>query len=173
MTTSVRRSILACAALAALVLPMARASAAPTEAERTAETKLLKIINRAREAQDLRPVREHDTILEEARAQSERMAEAGELNHAGLEARKNRIAREDDGIDPDQICEAVAQAPVGNVAKQMKKIFKAWRAAEAQRDCLLDGLGFTSRSAAVGVIIADNSYWVTYIGASDSTRGRN
>jgi uncharacterized protein YkwD len=166
---------LVCIALVAIASlgPLPRATAAPTADEREAEVKLLKIINRAREAQGLKLVKEHEVIRDEARAQSERMAEAGELNHAGLEARKNRISKADSGIDPARICEAVASAPSANVAKQMKKIFKAWRAAEAQRDCLLDGLGYTSRSAGVGVIVADNQFWVTYIGAADDTRGTN
>jgi uncharacterized protein YkwD len=75
--------------------PLPRAAAAPTEDERSAEVKLLKIINRAREAQGLKLLKEHQVIVDEARAQSERMAEAGELNHAGLEARANRISKAD------------------------------------------------------------------------------
>jgi uncharacterized protein YkwD len=165
-------ALVAVVAIAALG-PLPRATAAPTEDERAAEVKLLKIINRAREAQGLKLLKEHETIREEARAQSERMAEAGELNHAGLEARKNRIARDDGGIDPDQICEAVASARSNDVSRTMKKIFKTWRAAEAQRDCLLDGLGYTSRSAGVGVTFAENTFWVTFIGASDDTPGGN
>jgi uncharacterized protein YkwD len=166
---------LACIALVAVASfgPLPHAAAAPTEDEREAEVKLLRIINRAREAQDLKLLKEHETIRDEARAQSERMAEAGELNHAGLEARKNRIAKDDPGIDPEQICEAVASARSNNIARTMKKIFKAWRAAETQRDCLLDGLGYTSRSAGVGVTFADGSFWVTFIGAGDDTPGGN
>ncbi len=150
-----------------------RASAAPTEDEREAEVKLLRIINRAREAQGLKLLKEHDVITDEARAQSERMSEAGELNHAGLEARKNRISKADDGIDPDQICEAVASARSSNITRSMKKIFKTWRASENQRECLLDGLGYTSRSAGVGVTFADGTFWVTFLGASDETPGGN
>jgi uncharacterized protein YkwD len=149
----------------------ARATAAPTEEERTAEVKLLKIINRAREAQGLKLLKEHDVITDEARAQSERMAEQGVLNHAGLEARKTRIAKADSGIDEEQICEAVASPPRGNIARQMKKTFRAWRADEELGKCLLDGLGYTARSAGVGVVIADNMFWVTFIGAGDETAG--
>ena len=152
---------------------MPSARAAPTEAEREAEVKLLRIINRARDAQELKLLREHDVILDEARAQSERMANAEELNHAGLEARKTRIAKADSGIDADEICEAVATGPVGNVKRQMKKIFAAWRADEGIRDCLLDGLGYTARSAAAGVVISENTYWVTFIAAADDTGGGN
>jgi uncharacterized protein YkwD len=164
---------LVCVALAATAIlgPLPRAVAAPTENEREAEVKLLKIINRAREAQDLKRLKEHDVIVEEARAQSARMAEAGELNHAGLDARKNRIAKADEGIDPEQICEAVASARSSNIGKSMKKIFKSWRAAEEQRSCVLDGSGYTTRSAGVGVTFADGTFWVTYIGASDDTPG--
>ena len=162
-----------CAALVAATSlgPLPHASAAPTADERAAEVKLLKIVNRAREAQELKLLKEHDVILDEARAQSARMAEAETLNHAGLEARKSRIAREDNGIDEEQICEAVASAPVGNVKRQMKKIFAAWRADEDINDCLLDGLGYTARSAAAGIVIADNTYWVTFIAAADDTPG--
>jgi uncharacterized protein YkwD len=149
----------------------ARASAAPTEDERAAAVKLLRIINRAREAKELRPLKEHDVITSEARAQSERMAESGVLNHAGLEARKSRIARADSGIDEDQICEAVASPPVGNVGRQMRKTFRAWRGDEELGKCLLDGLGYAARSAGVGVVIADGTYWVTFIGAADETPG--
>ena len=151
--------------------PLPRAAATPTDDEREAEVKLLKIINRARDAQELKLLKEHDVITDEARAQSARMAEAGELNHAGLEARKNRIAKADSGIDPDQICEAVASAHASNIKRSMKKIFQAWRAAQEQADCLLDGLGYTSRSAGVGVTFADGVFWVTFIGAGDDTPG--
>lgn len=159
--------------LSAAATVMSPARAAPTEAEREAEVKLLRIVNRAREAQELKPLKEHDVILDEARAQSERMANAAELNHAGLEARKTRIAKADSGIDADEICEAVASAPVGNVKRQMKKIFAAWRGDEEIRGCPFDGLGYTARSAAVGIVIAENTYWVTFIAAADDTGGRN
>jgi uncharacterized protein YkwD len=162
-------ALLFVAALGLSVTP--RATAAPTTEERTAEVKLLKIINRAREAQGLKLLKEHEVIRDEARAQSERMAEQGVLNHAGIEARKSRIAKADSGIDEGQICEAVASPPKGNVARQMKKTFRAWRADEEIGKCLLDGLGYTSRSAGVGVIIADNMFWVTFIGAGDETPG--
>jgi uncharacterized protein YkwD len=171
MRPSLRR--LLCIGLVAVASlgPLPRAGAAPTADEREAEVKLLKIINRARAAQELKLLKEHEVIRDEARAQSERMAEAGELNHAGFEARKNRIARADGGIDPDQICEATGSARSSNTRRSMKKIFTAWRADETLSDCLLDGLGYTSRSAGVGVTFADGIFWVTFIGASDDTPG--
>jgi uncharacterized protein YkwD len=166
------RQVVAVALVATLWFGFAgRVSAAPTEDERAAEVKLLKIINRARQAQGLKLLKEHNVITDEARAQSERMAEQGVLNHAGLEARKTRIANADSGISEDQICEAVASPPFGNVRRQMKKTFAAWRADEVLGDCLLDGLGYTSRSAGIGVVIADNMFWVTFIGAADETTG--
>jgi hypothetical protein len=55
----------------------------------------------------------------------------------------------------------------------MKKVFRAWRASQEQRDCLLDGLGYTARSAGVGVTAADGSFWVTFIGAGDDTPGES
>ena len=171
-STRVLRRVAAVSLVALVAFGIAgRVSAAPTEDERAAEVKLLKIIDRAREAQGLARLKEHDDITAEARAQSERMAEQGVLNHAGLDARKSRIAKADSGIDEGQICEAVASPPFGSIRRQMKKTFAAWRADETLGACLLDGLGYTSRSAGVGVIIADNMFWVTFIGASDETPG--
>jgi len=163
------------AALALLLLAVLgatpRASADATTDERTAEIKLLKIINRARDAKGLKLLKEHDVIRAEAEGQSQRMADQGGLNHNGLQQRENRIAKADSGIDPDQICENVASAKSSNVQKSMKKIFVAWRASQPHEDCMLDGLGYEERSAGVGVVFQDGVFWVTFIAASDTTPG--
>lgn len=145
-------------------------SAAPTDEERQAEVKLLSIINRAREAKDLRLLKEHDVIREEAEAHSERMARQQTLSRVGFDARATRIANEDSGIDPDQICENVGYAEVSRISRAMKGLFKAWKQSRTHADCMFDGLGYSTRSAGVGVVFVDGIWWVTFIAAHDETR---
>jgi uncharacterized protein YkwD len=147
-----------------------RATADATPEERAAEVKLLRIINKAREAKGLRVLKEHDVIREEAEAHSERMARQQTLSHNAFEARATRIANADSGIDPDQICENVGFAEVSKMARAMKGIFRAWKQSQEQADCLFDALGYSTRSGAAGVVFVDGRWWVTIIAAHDETR---
>jgi uncharacterized protein YkwD len=165
------------AVLSVLVLAAAFATASATKAdtdvteeERAAELKMLRIINRGREAKDLRPLREHDLIREEAELHSDRMAKQQTLSHIGFENRIQRIAETDSGIDEDQICEATGNADTSNTHKALKGIYRGWKADQELRDCLFDGLGYTANVAGVGVEFRDGAYWVTAIIAHDDTR---
>jgi uncharacterized protein YkwD len=146
-----------------------RASADVTEEERAAEVKVLKLINRGREAKGLKPLKEHEVIRTEAEGQSERMAKQQTLSHTGLEARQTRIANADSGIDPDQICENVASAELHDIHKAMKGIVKAWKGSEVHNQCMFDGSGYTTRSAGVGAIFSEGVWYVTFIAAHDET----
>ena len=150
-----------------------RATADVTDDERAAEVKLLKLINRGREAKGLRLLKEHETIRAEAEGQSERMAKQQTLSHTGLDARAQRIANADGGIDPDQVCENAASAEVHDIHKAMKKIFKASKANQEHSDCMFDGGDYTTRSAGVGAIFSEGTWWVTFIAAHDETPGGN
>ena len=147
-----------------------RASADTSDEERAAELKLLRLINDARETKGLKPLREHADIRAEAEAHSERMANQQTLSHIGFDARTARIAAEDSGIDPDQICENVGSAGAAKMSRAMKGVLRAWKGSKEQADCLFDALGYRTRSGAVGVVFAERTWWVTFIAASDDTR---
>lgn len=155
---------------AVLASGSSRATAAASDEERAAEVKLFKLINDARDAKGLRALREHAVIRDEAEAHSQRMANQQTLSHVGFDARSTRIANEDSGIDPDQICENVGSADVAKMSRAMKGIFRAWKRSQEQADCLFDALGYKARSGAVGVVFAERTWWVTFIAASDETR---
>jgi uncharacterized protein YkwD len=140
-----------------------------TDLARKAEVKLLELVNDARAAKGLGALIEHQGIVDEARAHSEFMASVGSVNHTGFAARTRRIANGDTGIDQTQICENTASARVRRPGAAAKGILAGWKRTDTLRDCMFDNLGYTTESAAVGAVLVEGVYWVTFMAAHDTT----
>jgi uncharacterized protein YkwD len=155
------------AVLSTFLTPVARA--APTEEELKAEGRVLKLINEYRVNKGLAPVVSNAAVKREARRHNNYQANQGTLSHDGFAARTQRIADEDSGIDPDEICENVASAQgydeLGPVAV---RVVRAWKTVKEKRRCMLDR-PFTKQSAGVAVKHAGDTWYVTYLAAHDTT----
>ena len=153
-----------------LLVPVARAAGeGVTEEEIRAENRVLKLVNAYRVESGLSALVAHTFLTREARKHNNYQANNGELSHDGFDERAQRIADEDGGIDPDKICENVASAQgydqPGPVAKL---VVRAWKKAKTKRACLLDD-PFTKQSAGVGVEHRGGIWYVTFLGAHDTT----
>jgi uncharacterized protein YkwD len=123
-------------------------------------------INRARANRGLNKLELNAVIRREARAHSFDMADDEELSHDGFAERVARITADDSGVDGRRLCELVAGA-VGTPTQAARRIFRKW-IETSDRRCLLDRLGFTTQSGAVGVWFKDGRYWATFIAAHDT-----
>lgn len=145
-------------------------SAVTTGAERKAEVKLFKKINKSRTSMGLPPLTEHAFILSEVRDHSDFNSETPSAPpHAGFEGRVERIMTADSGIEFD-ICENEAFLKGFTDPKKVASAFlKFWKGSPEHNACLHDLNGWTSVSAAVGISRVGLRWWGTFIAAADST----
>jgi uncharacterized protein YkwD len=161
---------LAAALLVAIAAPSVNAALTPsTNQEIKAERRTFAFINVYRVDQGLDELTNHAYITREARKHSNYMANHGVLSHDGFTNRKNRIAGQDSGIDSTKICEATAKAlGVKDPVVVARRAVRAWKASPSLRRCLLD-TPFTKQSAGVGAERRNDTWYLTFIAANDTS----
>lgn len=164
-----RNFLTLCAAVLAMVAFVAPQAGAVTTTERTAETYLLGLVNKDRTGARIGSLKEHAYIRGQSEAHSSDMLARKTMDHTGFSQRVANIRAHDSGMKYSGVCENVAAASnYSDYGAAMRAINTAWLASTDHHKCMLDQLGWSSQSAAVGVRFDGKTYWVTFITGHDT-----